>query len=405
MVKSGEPEPIRVTAVVEATTLTGPARNLLDFIGIMRQWPASRGGPPPVHVSVLTYRRRSTAGERSAAPDTRFVRALREGGSYVEEVQEHRAFDPGLLTQLRTALDRLRPAIVETHSLKSHFLMRLLGAARTRRWIAHHHGYTTQDVKMRVYNRFDRFSLRGADRVVSLSAAFSGELLGAGVRADRIRVIRSSIAPDWGSSSSAEAQAAIRARCSLRPGEQLILSVGRLSEEKGHIGLIRAFGLLQRLQTAPLSRLLIAGDGPAAAVLTEEIRLQGLGDRVVLIGHLDDVSPCYRAADLFVLSSHSEGSPVALLEAMLMRVPVVATAVGGVPEMVTADSALLVEPKNPAQLAAAMARLLADRALGQRLSDVAYRAAVEHHAPAARADMLLGVYRELVPVSVSAVAS
>jgi glycosyltransferase involved in cell wall biosynthesis len=117
---------------------------------------------------------------------------------------------------------------------------------------------------------------------------------------------------------------------------------------------------------------------------------------VVLIGHLDDVSPCYRAADIFVLPSHSEGSPVALLEAMLLGVPVVATHVGGVPEMLTAESAVLVQPRNPSQLATAMAQLLRDRALGQRLAANAHRAVLLEHAPARRAEKLLRVYGELL---------
>jgi glycosyltransferase involved in cell wall biosynthesis len=396
MVKPVTPKPIHVTAVVEATTLTGPARNLLDFIAVMHRWRASRGEAPPVRVSVLTYRRQSTGHGLCPAPETTFVRAVRELGSHVEEIHERRAFDRTVLTHLRAAIDRLQPTLVETHSVKSHFLVRLLGITPTLPWIAHHHGYTTPDVKMRVYNALDRFSLRGADRVVSLSAAFDKQLIGAGVRSDRTRVIRSSIGAEWGSTCSIEQGAAVRARCSLEPGEQLVLSVGRLSEEKGHVDLIRAFARLVRLQTAPPCRLLIVGAGPAAGALAAEIQLWGLENRVVLIGHLDDVSPCYRAADVFVLPSLSEGSPVALLEAMLLRVPVVATEVGGVPEMMTAESALLVEPGNPAQLAAAMAQLLSDRALGQRLAANAHQAALREHAPAARADLLVGVYRELV---------
>jgi glycosyltransferase involved in cell wall biosynthesis len=395
MVKA-EPNPIRVMAMIEATTLTGPARNLLDFIAMTRRWPASRGEAPAVHVSVLTYRRQTTSHGPGSGLETTFVRAIREVGSHVEEIRERGPLDPAVLRHLRTAIDRLQPTLVETHSLKSHFLARVLGIGATRPWIAHHHGYTTPDAKMRVYNACDRFSLRGADRIVSLCAAFGKELAVAGVRKDRIRVIRSSIAPDWGSTCSGEKEAAIRARCSLEPGEQLVLSVGRLSEEKGHVDLIRAFARLVRFQTTPSARLLIVGDGPAASVLAAEVRRWGLENRVVLIGHLDDVSPCYRAADLFVLPSHSEGSPVALLEAMLLRVPVVATKVGGVPEMMTAESAILVEPRHPAQLAAGMARLLADRGFGQRLAANAHRTVLREHAPARRADMLLGVYRELV---------
>ena len=102
--------------------------------------------------------------------------------------------------------------------------------------------------------------------------------------------------------------------------------------------------------------------GPTAPTLEAEIDRLGIGDRVRLVGERRDVPELLAGADVFVLSSASEGMPVSVLEAMAAGLPVVASRVGGVPELVVdGETGLLVEPGDPDELAAALGRLLADR--------------------------------------------
>ncbi len=116
-------------------------------------------------------------------------------------------------------------------------------------------------------------------------------------------------------------------------------------------------------------KLLIVGDGPERERLMATVRATGISERVVFTGQVKNVQPVYAIADVFVLSSHSEGSPNVLLEAMAAQVPIVATAVGGVPEIVeNEESALLVPANDPAALAAAIARVVKDNSLSQRLA-------------------------------------
>ena len=123
----------------------------------------------------------------------------------------------------------------------------------------------------------------------------------------------------------------------------------------------------------------------------------GLTDRITLAGHQEDVKPFYGLADLFVMPSHSEGSPNALLEAMMAHVPIVATHVGGIPEIVThGETALLVPPSDPAALAAALAQLLANPALAQRLALAAQRQALDHHQPAAYRHQLARIHLQVL---------
>jgi glycosyltransferase involved in cell wall biosynthesis len=173
----------------------------------------------------------------------------------------------------------------------------------------------------------------------------------------------------------------------------IILIVGRLSREKDHLTLLRA---VDRLPSNLNPHLLVVGEGPERGRLEQEIRQLGLTERVTLTGQQRSAEPYYRIANLAVLSSLSEGSPNALLEAMSAGVPVVATNVGGIPEIVTdKESALLVAPGDVENMAAAMAKLLGDPSLARRFVERGRSLVLEKHSPAARAERLSGIYRTL----------
>ena len=148
----------------------------------------------------------------------------------------------------------------------------------------------------------------------------------------------------------------------------LIVSVGRLKAPKDFPTLVRALGKL----TPDSFEAVIVGEGPDRGRLEEEIEALGLGERVRLAGERRDVPELLAGADVFVLSSNSEGMPVSVLEAMAAGLPVVASRVGGVPEQVTdGETGLLVEPGDPDELAAALARLNHDPELRRRLGAAA----------------------------------
>jgi glycosyltransferase involved in cell wall biosynthesis len=174
------------------------------------------------------------------------------------------------------------------------------------------------------------------------------------------------------------------------------LAVGRLSREKGHADLIRALAYLRPLEPSLKVRLVIAGDGPERSRIARLASALRLSEQVTLVGQVSRIQPYYAAADLLVLPSHSEGSPNVLLEAMAASLPIVATTVGGIPEIVThQESALLVEPRAVPTLAAAIGCLLRDEPQARRLAAQA-RLAVRRHAPEARRRALMEIYRELV---------
>ena len=370
---------LRLLAIIEATSITGPAKNLLDF--------ARLGKDAGVDTSVATFARGET--------DNLFIRTAREAGIAVEVIPESGPFDPAAIRAVAAAADRLRPDIIQTHAVKSHFLARLAGLPRRAPWVAFHHGYTWPTRRAQAYNQLDRWSLRAARKILTVSAPFRDELVSHGVRRDRIEIVHNAIRPDWGSRSGAPADTAeLRNSLGILEGRKVVLIVGRLSKEKDHITLIRA---LSQLRSRIDPHLLIVGEGNNRASIEQEIVRLGLTEHVTLTGHQPSAEPYYRIADLAVLSSLSEGSPNALLEAMAAGVPTVATAVGGIPEIVQdGESALLVQPSDLEGMSAAMARLLIDEpALALKLAARSRALVRERHAPERRVHRLIEIYRSV----------
>jgi glycosyltransferase involved in cell wall biosynthesis len=160
---------------------------------------------------------------------------------------------------------------------------------------------------------------------------------------------------------------------------------------------VHALEHLRRDARATKFKLLIVGEGPERERVEAAARSLGLEASVVFAGHASDVRPFYALADVLALPSHSEGSPLVLLEAMAAGVPVVATAVGGVPEVATdGETALLVPPHDPSAIANALARVLSDATLARSLAERAAAHVAERFSPEARARALVRIYDALV---------
>jgi glycosyltransferase involved in cell wall biosynthesis len=165
-------------------------------------------------------------------------------------------------------------------------------------------------------------------------------------------------------------RADVRAELGVDDTELLFMSVGNLRPEKGHLVLLEAARALADSRS-PV-RIAAVGRGPLETTLRARHRELDLGERFLFLGQRDDVPQLLAGADAFVLPSHHEGLPVALMEATSVGLPIVATSVGGVPQMLEDEvDALLVPPGDPGALAEAMTRLASDPALRERLGRAA----------------------------------
>ncbi len=172
-------------------------------------------------------------------------------------------------------------------------------------------------------------------------------------------------------------------------------AVGRLSPEKGHLHLLRALPAIAA--AFPGAGCVLAGDGRARPELEAEARRLGLGGRVVFLGHRRDVSRVLAALDLFVQPSVYEGFGLSLLEAMAAGLPVVASRVGGIPEVVDdGESGVLVPPGDAGALAASVIDLLRDPGRGRRLGEIAALRARERHSIALEAAQVDALYARVL---------
>lgn len=372
---------IKVVALVEGRFLTGPAKNIFRFADDCRD---------RVDLTIVTFLR--TSGKyASEVSNSQLVSAAQSLNIPIEIVQETGPFDLTVLSALREIFDRHRPNIVETHGTKSHFLVSLL-RGKDFRWIAFHHGYTMEDFKARVYQQFDRWSLRFCDSVVTVCAEFATTLESLGVRRDRISVVHNSVNTDVHCSYEKLSEEA-RYQWNVSRGEHIVISAGRLSPEKGHAYLIDAIAKIVSMSPELKLKVLIAGSGPCERKLKEQVRGRGLNQYVKFVGHCSDLDGLFSIADLFVLPSLSEGSPNVLLESMAARVPIVATKVGGVAELVkNGESAILVPPADCESLKTAILELVMNRSRATELANVAFEDAHLFFNAAKRDQCLLSIY-------------
>lgn len=149
------------------------------------------------------------------------------------------------------------------------------------------------------------------------------------------------------------------------------MTVGRLAPVKNHLMLLSAFDEIARMR--PQIRLVIVGDGPERGAIERFIQRRGLEKRIELMGFRSDISVILHDADIFVLTSRYEGISVALLEAMRAGLPIIATAVGGIPETVlNGETGLLVELDDVAELARAMLTLADSKIQREQMGNQSY---------------------------------
>jgi glycosyltransferase involved in cell wall biosynthesis len=165
-------------------------------------------------------------------------------------------------------------------------------------------------------------------------------------------------------------------------------TIGRLSQEKGHRYLLRAASEI--VSKYPKTVFLIIGDGPLKTELEKEFGSAS----VFFTGNSNDVSEWYRAMDIFVLPSLTEGLPMALLEAVASKVPVIASRVGAIPSLIiNGETGMLIEPGNVKSMKQALGYMLEHRAQAERLSDQAYQRIRSEYSAAKMAEQYMKIYR------------
>jgi glycosyltransferase involved in cell wall biosynthesis len=298
--------------------------------------------------------------------------------------------DLRVLVALRRLIREFRPDIVHTHSSKAGFLGRVAA-----RWAGvchivhtpHGHvfdGYFSPAVT-RVFILLERLAARWTDRIVTLTDAEAEQHLALGIgRREQFVTIPSGV----------ELEAVLGAApIRLAEGGRVVGTVGRLAPVKGHRHLLDATPIL--LKRCADATVVLVGDGERRGALETQARDLGIAERVRFTGYREDVAALIAGMDLFVLPSLNEGMGRVLVIAMALGKPIVATAVGGVPELLGhGEAGVLVPASDPRALGDAIAELLSDPARAARLGETARRRAPRYSADA-MVEALATLYRRL----------
>jgi glycosyltransferase involved in cell wall biosynthesis len=337
-----------------------------------REW---RGGQRQVWLLARELHSRGVPQVVVTTAQSELARRLLQCGVRVQAATWRAGLDvrviPPVLRQLRT------PAVLHAHDAHA---LTLGGACASWRGCPL---VVTRRVTFPLRRRF--FWLR-ACRIITISTAVHNALVKDGVHPSKLVLIPSAVDPAAAVSDGVD----LRTRLSLPGTGQVALSLGSLTPEKDHSTLLSAAHRL--VQDLPTLHWVIVGEGPLKSRLQQQIAEHGLSGRVHLLEDMNDPHRALVGADLFVLSSRSEGLGSSVLAAMAAGVPVVATRVGGVPDLLASGGGMLVEAGDAAALAHAVHQVLRDPDLALSLARTARRE-VGKFSVGAMAEQVLSVYR------------
>jgi glycosyltransferase involved in cell wall biosynthesis len=310
-------------------------------------------------------------------------------------------WDGCVVTRLLAVCRREKVAIWHGHDYKSDFLGLVLRRFWPMRLVTTVHGWGVKGSRRTpFYNWIDRLCLPHYECVICVSEDLREQCLGCGVPARRCVLIENAI--DTQQYTRRVSRAEAKRALGIPPHRYVIGAVGRLSAEKGFDLLIRAVGRL--LQQGFDLELIIAGEGDQRRPLEALVSELGHDDRIHLLGYRSNTLGCYEAMDVYALSSLSEGLPNVILEAMAFRIPVAATGVGAVPQVIAhEENGLLVESGDAVQLGSALARLLADADLRDRLGKAGRWTVEARFSFERRMERIREIYDELLAVPCAAV--
>ncbi len=303
------------------------------------------------------------------------------------------------LRQVLRIIEDERPTILHTHTSKAGFIGRLAARlARVPAVVHQPHGHIFYGYYGRALTAFyialERRAATWSDRIITLTARGTEEHLARGIgRREQFVTVPSGVPVDQ-LRATAPTRAVARAHLALPPGAFVVAALGRFVPVKGFDLLVEALPAV--VAGVESTWLLLVGDGPERGPLEARAARLGVAGRVHVTGAVADVAPCLAAADVVAAPSRNEGMGRVLVEAMALGLPVVGTAVGGIPAVIVEGACgRLVPPGDVPALARALVDLGRDAGLRRKLGEAAVRRAAEFSTAVADAKMR-AVYDDLV---------
>lgn len=326
--------------------------------------------------------------------DNPYIVQARCFGATIIQYETRSKFSTALIRHLVKDIHERNVCTTHGHGYKSD--VHLLLAARFCKvpFLSTLHTWTEHDWKDRLYSRIDQWILRYADLCIAVSDGMKRIAVSKGIPAEKITVVH-----NWVNvieiEENASKSSVTRSELGLQESDRVFLVPARLSPEKGHLYLMKAIRSL--VSRYPRIKLLFAGEGYYRPYLEEYVRQQGLEPYVLFLGYRKDIHRIMQISDWVVLPSFKEGLPLALLEAMALKKPIIATNVSGVPEIVQHEqNGFLVAAGDVEALSAAVEKALLDEEMGVAYGLKGYEIVIEQFNPEVQVPKIVHIYEELV---------
>ncbi len=301
------------------------------------------------------------------------------------------AYDPKAVVAVRNFLKKNDTGVLCTHDYRTHLIGWLATRQMKTKWMAFSRGWTRENVKVRLYHTIDKVILRLADHIVAVSEAQKRRLTRLLIPGGKVSVVHNAIEPQQFESIR---KVDLHLKFGFAPDTLVYVSAGRFSREKGQIYLVKA--AVAAIMQNPLLRFVLFGDGPDLEKVRHMVTAFGYEDRIRCPGFEKNMLGCIKAADAVVNPSLSEGLPNVMLEAMALGVPVVATDVGGVPEIIIdKETGYLVPPEDPRTLAEALLYVGRHTEQNRKVAESALRFVNDNLTFDRQNQKLAAVYRKL----------
>jgi glycosyltransferase involved in cell wall biosynthesis len=392
----------------------GRSTRLSEPVRILRVIARLNMGGPALHVSYLTrglesrgYHTTLVAGRLARGEDSMAFVAEELGVDVVTLAELHRevspVYDPVAVTRLVHEIKRVRPHILHTHTAKAGAVGRaaalLAGDARPPVLVHTYHGHVLRGyfdpVRTQFFRETEKALARHTTRLVAVGPEVRDDLVELGVAPpDKFSVIRLGI--DLESRVLNDGHRDEHRRLFGIPDDRFVVGwIGRMTSIKRVPDILQSFKRL--LDLGVDATLCLVGDGPDREPAEALAKQLGIARHVLWLGYQRDVSPYYALFDVLVLPSANEGTPVVAIESLAARRPVVATRVGGVPDVVEdGETGFLVEVEDVDAMAAALARLARDPELRQRMGERGREVVVPRYKVERLVDDVDALYRELL---------
>lgn len=284
--------------------------------------------------------------------------------------------DLKLISTLFKVIKKEQPNVYHAHGIKA-ILYAFLSKAYAEIFVATHHGKTSHTTLVRFYEKVEDFILKRTHATIAVSEKMQKDLKKAGVDTNSVNLVNNPLAITPSSSN--------RKVCS----KTTFLYVGRLSPEKGISDFLQA---LSQLQDSVDYKFHIVGTGKEEDSLISQVESLDLKDKVIFEGFQDEVSKFYKQADCLVMPSHREGLPMTLIEACASSLPIIASNVGGIPQLVDDRNGILVPPNSPVQLKRAIENFIEHKVHYLKEANIKSLEIKEYYSPKKWAKTTLELY-------------